>query len=39
MNDKGLQRKFKIEGYIKRIEEEMKDRGISRFSVDDTLFR
>ncbi len=39
MNDKGLQRKFKMEGYIQRIEEELQDRGISSFSVEDTLFR
>lgn len=38
MNDKGLERKFKMEGYIKRIEEEMQAHGISSFSAEDTLF-
>lgn len=38
MNDKGLERKFKMEGYMKRIEEQLQDLGISTFSVEDTLF-
>jgi len=38
MNDKGLERKFKMEGYIRRIEEQLQNRGISSFTVEDTLF-
>ena len=38
MNDKGLERKFKMEGYIQRIEGQLQDRGISSFTVEDILF-
>ncbi|MDY0290141.1 MAG: deoxyribodipyrimidine photo-lyase [Sphaerochaeta sp.] len=39
MNDKGLERKFKMEGYLQRIEEALQERGISSFTAEDTLFR
>lgn len=39
MNNKGLERKFKMQAYVKRIEEELAQRGISHFLSDDTLFR
>lgn len=38
MNDKGLERKFKMDGYVKRIEKQLQDRGIISLTVKDTLF-
>jgi len=38
MNDKGLKRKFKMDGYIQRIEKQLQDREISSFTVEDSLF-
>jgi len=38
MNDKGLERKFKMQGYVKRIEEELQRHKIPHIWGDDTLF-
>ncbi len=38
MNDKGLERKFRMEGYIRRIEGQLQARGVSGSSGEDTLF-
>lgn len=37
MNDKGLERKFKMEGYMRRIEEQLHSRGIPSLTVGDIL--
>ncbi len=38
MNDKGLERKCKMQGYLKRIEEQLQAYGTSTSTVEDTLF-